>query len=250
MTIAARCALFALLCAPAFPQAEPTLEAVSVKPSSDAVSSSNVDSRNARLNATGITVRELLRLGFTLKDFQIANAPRWTETDRFDITAKGTGGEGQGLDYVKSLVRQILADRFQLAVHREPRESSVYFLTVGKGGPKLTVHDDAGPRMRGGCGVVSGRRVTADTIAMMLGKHLDREVINRTGLTGEYDVQLEFTPDSGPCNAAPDAGGSPAGLSAPPPLITAVQQLGLKLTAGKGPVEFLVIDRLVKPSEN
>ncbi len=210
MTFAARCALLAILCASAWPQTEPALEAASVKISHDPASSSNMESQNGRLTATDITVRELLRLSYTLKDFQIVNAPRWTEADRFNITAKGSGGAGQGLDYVKALARQILADRFHLAAHCESREMAVYFLTVAKGGAKLLPHDDNGPRMRGGCGRVTGQRVAVDTIAMMLGKHLDREVINRTGLMGEYDVQLEFTPESGPCSAGAAADGAAA----------------------------------------
>jgi uncharacterized protein (TIGR03435 family) len=129
----------------------------------------------------------------------------------------------------------------------------VYSLVVAKGGPKLTAHNDAGPKTRGGCGRLVGRRVTTDAIATILSRQLEHEVLNRTSLSGEYDVQLDFTPDSGPCRVAADSqGGSaaadPSGL---PSIYTAVQQqLGLKLEPAKGPVEFLIVDRVERPSGN
>ena len=88
--------------------------------------------------------------------------------------------------------------------------------------------------------------MTADAIAAILSRQLDREVVNRTALSGEYDMQPNFTPDAGPC--APNADSDPSGR---PSLYAAVQeQLGLKLEPAKGPVEFLVIDRVERPSEN
>jgi uncharacterized protein (TIGR03435 family) len=95
--------------------------------------------------------------------------------------------------------------------------------------------------------------VTADDIATILSRQVDHAVFNRTGLSGEYDFQLDFTPDSGPCHVAPDnVGASPAAdPSALPSLYTAVQeQLGLKLESSRGPVELLIIDRVEKPSDN
>ena len=216
-----------------------TLEVASVRPSRDTTGESNVDSVRGRLTATSITVKELIRLAYGVKDYQIARAPGWIDRERFDIVAKG-------LEDVKSLVRELLAQRFQLATHRETKEMPVYFLVAAGGGPKLTPHNDAGPKVRGGCGHLVGRRVTMDYIATMLSGQLERGVINRSGLGGEYDIQLEFTPDSGPCRATPNS--DPTGL---PSLYTALQeQLGLKLESAKGPVEMLVIDRVAQPSEN
>jgi len=87
----------------------------------------------------------------------------------------------------------------------------------------------------------------------MLSRQLEREVLNRTGVSGEYDVQINSTPDSGPCRVPADSqGGSVAtDPSSLPSLYTAVQQqLGLKLEAAKGPVEFLIVDRVERPSQN
>jgi uncharacterized protein (TIGR03435 family) len=219
-----------------------TLEVASVKPSRSSAADSNIDSVQGRLMATNITVKELIRLAYGVRDYQIGPTPGWVDSERFDIVAKMVSGAGHSLQEEKSLVRELLAERFQLATHLEPKQMQVFLLVVAKGGSRLTAHNDAAPKIRGGCGRLVGRRVTAEAIATMLSRQLYREVLNRTGLTGEYDVQLNFAPDSGPCQA--DASESPS-------IQTALQeQLGLKLEASKGPVEVLVIDRVERPSDN
>lgn len=222
------------------------LEVSSVKASHTASAESNVDSVRGRLTATNITVRELIRLAYGVRDYQIERAPGWVDAERFDIVAKSVSSTSNSMEDLKSLVRELLASRFQLATHRESRQASLYLLVAAKDGPKLAAHNDAAPKARGGCGRLLGRGVTADAIATILSRQLDREVVNRTALSGEYDFQLNFTPDSGPC--APNADSDPPGR---PSLYAAVQeQLGLKLEPAKGPVEFLVIDRVNRPSEN
>ena len=219
-----------------------TLEVASVKPSRSSAADSNIDSVKGRLTATNITVKELIRLAYGVRDYQIGQAPGWVDSERFDIVAKMVSGASHSLQDEKSLVRELLAERFQLATHLELKQMQVFSLVVAKGGPRLTAHNDAVPKIRGGCGRLVGRRVTADGIATILSRQLDREVLNRAGIAGEYDVQLNFTPDSGPCQA--DVSGSPS-------IQTALQeQLGLKLEAAKGPVGVLVIDRVERPSEN
>jgi uncharacterized protein (TIGR03435 family) len=228
------------------------IEAASIKPSHDVAADSNLDSVPGRLTATNITVRELIRLGYGVRDYQLERAPKWIDSQRFDITAKSTSASTK-LDELKALVRELLVERFQLATHRETKQSAVYVLVLAKGGPKLTPHDDVGPKTRGGCGRLVGRRVTADAISTILSRQLEHEVVNHTGLSGEYDFQLDFTPDTGPCRAAADSQGGSAATdpSGTPTLYTAVQQqLGLKLESSKGPVEMLIIDRVEKPSEN
>ena len=229
-----------------------TIEVASIKPSHDAMADSNLDSVRGRLTATNITVRELIRLAYGVRDYQITQAPKWLASDRFDIAAKSVTNS-HTLENLRSLVRELLADRFKLTIHREAKQMSVYLLVVARDGPRLKPHDDAGPKPRGGCGRLVGRRVTLDAIAAILSRQVEHEVFNRTGLSGEYDFQLDFTPDSGPCRVASDSlGGSPASdPSGLPPLFAAVQQqLGLKLESSRGPVELLVIDRVEKPSEN
>jgi uncharacterized protein (TIGR03435 family) len=228
-------ALASLACAWAQPSQTPlALEVASIKPSRNTAADSNLDSVRGRLTATNITVRELIRLAYGVKDYQIGRAPGWIDGQRFDITAKGDGDE-------KSLLRELLASRFQLSTHREAKQMPVYLLVVAKDGPKLTTHDDSVQKVRGGCGRLVGRRVTGDAIANILSRQLEHEVVNRTGLSGDYDIQVSFTPDSGGCQSGTDS----------PSLFTAVQeQLGLKLETSRVPVDVLVIDRIERPSEN
>lgn len=229
-----------------------SIEVASVRPSHDSSAGSNLDSVRGRLTATNITVRELIRFAYSVQDFQIERAPQWLDTARFDIAAKKASAKANSLENERSLVRELLADRFQLTTHRESKQIRGFLLVVAKGGPKLPKHDDAGPKIRGACGRLVGRRVTTDNIAAMLSRQVDREVMNRTGLAGEYDIELDFTPDSGPCRAAGESRSAPAADgSEPPSIYTALQQqLGLRLESGKTAVELLVIDRVERPSEN
>ena len=150
------------------------------------------------------------------------------------------------------MLARLLEERFQLKIRREKRERSIWALTVDKGGPKLTEHDPAdldhppfgpgpGPNGRG----TMGKNVSMNFFAFMLSRLLDRNVVDRTGLTKNYDVAIDFARDrlgEGAPQPAPEDG---------PSIFTALkQQLGLKLEAAKGPVEFLVIEKAERPTSN
>jgi bla regulator protein blaR1 len=227
------------------------------------------------LRATGVTLRMLLAQAYDVRDFQISGGPGWLNTDRYDITTKVDTGSGDAPndagkmteerkttgDQMRERLRALLADRFQLVLHRETKDQSVYALVVGKGGPKLQesqTKEGSGPRARMsmGRGQLSGQDVPLDMLAKTLSNQLGRPVIDRTGLKGNFDFKLEWTPDPG--QSGGPFGGGPPGADAPPPpdpngpsIFTAVQeQLGLRLESQKGPVEMLVIDKVEKPSEN
>jgi uncharacterized protein (TIGR03435 family) len=233
----------------AWGQSSQAFEAASVKPSRGDGGESNVDSRpGGRLTATNISLRELIRLAFGVKDYQIARAPGWIGTVRYDIDAKAGSARNAGDKDITPLLRQLLADRFRLSTHRETKELPVYALAAGKNGPRLTAHNDgSGARTRTGCGHLAGTRLTMDTLVTVLSRQFECDVLNRTGLAGKYDFELDWTPEAGPCAA-------PAELAEPsvrPSIFTALQeQLGLKLESTKGPVEILIIDHVEKPSEN
>jgi uncharacterized protein (TIGR03435 family) len=151
------------------------------------------------------------------------------------------------------MLRALIVDRFALRFHRQDKQMDIYELTVGKSGPKLrpAVQPDDPPKI---IGVVypdrievPARSVTMDDfVAMLQRATLDRPTVNKTGLTGKYDFDLKFAQDEsqygGEVRKAADDSQSP-------PLFTAVQeQLGLKLTAKRGTVSTLVIDRVERPS--
>jgi uncharacterized protein (TIGR03435 family) len=190
--------------------------------------------------------------------------------DKFDIDA--TVPPGSTREQLLAMLRNLLANRFGLKVHREPRDTEVYDLVVGKGGPRLKENSaaaidgeshpplgasgaDGFPVMPSGYtglfvkALGHGLRVKCMRYAMgdlaeWLSGRLNRRVVDRTGLTGNYDFQLEYLTDLSAAADAPESG--------LPDIVGAVQsQLGLKLVGGKGTVEFLVIDHVERlPSGN
>jgi bla regulator protein blaR1 len=158
------------------------------------------------------------------------------------------------------MLRVLLEDRFQLRVRRETREMPVYALVVEKGGSKLTLHTGEPPlpgqAIRQGRGMFSVKKGGLALLTAQLERQLARVVIDRTGLVGDYDYTLEWTPEPGqggaeslglPPQAEPIA---PVDLKGPSIFTALQEQLGLKLESQKGPVEIIVIERVEKPSEN
>jgi uncharacterized protein (TIGR03435 family) len=215
-----------------------------------------------RLVARNHALRTLIAAAWNLTPKAISGGPAWVDSDHYDILAETPGEVRPNLDEQMSMLRKLLVDRFQLTSHREQKEFSIYALTVAKNGPKLkesAVSPDASPE-----GppplifVVSpqslhlpGRSATMAELASVFQRAaLDRPVIDKTGLPGRYDFDLEFTPHESQFDGA---FGRPANTddSAKPGLFAAVQeQLGLRLEATKGPIEALVINRVERPSDN
>jgi uncharacterized protein (TIGR03435 family) len=149
------------------------------------------------------------------------------------------------------MLQALLADRFKLAVHRETKVLPVYGLVPGKGKSKLHAVKEPRPddgTFRAGRGRLSGQGVTMQDLVEMLAGQVDGIVVDRTGITGKFDIALEWTPDviaigGNDREPAPDPSG--------PSLVTALsEQLGLELKPSKGPVDILVIDHVEKPSAN
>lgn len=230
------------------------------------------------LRTSGTTLKMLLSQAYDVREFQISGGPGWINTERYDIMAKAEDAAvSDNADDLRKMtdeqrrtvgeqmrerLRALLAERFQLTIHRETKEQSVYALVVAKGGPKLQqseAKEGTGPRgmMRMGRGEFSGQGVALQMLTQSLSSQLGRPVIDQTGLKGNFDFKLEWTPDPGQSGGGPFGGAPPPGADAPPPpdpngpsVFTAVQeQLGLRLESQKGPVEMLVIDRVEKPSE-
>jgi uncharacterized protein (TIGR03435 family) len=189
---------------------------------------------------------------YRLKNYQVGGSvPLLTVgDDRFAIVAKAEGDGPRTNDEFRQMMQLLLTDRFKLVVHREMREMPIYALVVGKNGPKLRNSDpDADPTAHfGGNGrnavVTMPKAVMDDIVDAISNSMLDRPVVDKTGLTGTYDVHLIFTPDTRANRASePD----PNDVS----IFTALQeQLGLKLEAQKAMIEILVVDQAEKPTEN
>jgi uncharacterized protein (TIGR03435 family) len=249
----------ALLVAPVFAQTG-GFDVVSIKPSDPLSERQHIGiSPSGSFEAIGVRLSDLIQQAYNLRPFQLVGASGWMDTDRYEIHTKDQKPGPSEPDLAKmseeqqnafrdqflGKLRRMLADRFQLKVHRETKEMPVYILTVAKGGAKLqTLPDDGKPgsglssrRADDGKREVIGHKLTAAGLARFLSGQIGRTIVDQSGLTGKYDFKLTWAPDMG------DTTG--------PSLFTALQdQLGLKLDSSKGPVEVVVVDSAQKPSAN
>jgi uncharacterized protein (TIGR03435 family) len=214
-------------------------DVVSVKPGDPNFHGSSGSGTPNSMEMRNTTLATLVRSAYGLNEFQLAGGPKWVDSERFIVNVKFPASatrEQQSL-----MMQHMLADRFKLEFHRETRQLSEYALVVGKGGPKLTAtkEDDAnrggssqGPKM------IKANGVTLARLAQMLISAVEAPVIDRTGISGEYNVNLHFAPLT------------PSPEETLPSIFAAVQELGLKLEPIKGPVEVLVIDKAEMPAAN
>jgi uncharacterized protein (TIGR03435 family) len=210
---------------------------------------------------------------------QISGGPGWVESDRYDVAAKAEGA-AQVEQMMGPMMRALLEDRFKLKIHRETKETPIYALTVAKSGLKLHPVKEGGcipidlnhlpqppepgqPRPNY-CGNISMRMspqgITMDArglsmkeFAQRLSSILDRKVVDKSGIAGQFDFHLEFAPDETTRGFGGRGGAGEAASATPegPSVFSALQeQFGLKLMPDKGPVDSLVIDHVEKPSEN
>jgi uncharacterized protein (TIGR03435 family) len=245
----------------------PSFEVASVKPSHGADRRPMFQLQpGGRLNVANFTVKQLIRTAYRVKMFQVSGGPGWTDSDFFDIAAKPDGSAN--FDQVMLMLQSLLADRFHLAIRRETREMPVYAMVVAKGGPKFKEVSESDPPLidtggRGRPSVTKIRRgllvaqeTTLGSVAFQLSDFLARTVVDKTGLTGKYDLKLEWQPDENQAAnfqsmGVPEGFGAPAPDPMGPSLFAALQeQLGLRLEPQKGPVEMLVIERVERPAGN
>jgi uncharacterized protein (TIGR03435 family) len=207
--------------------------------------------RNDRMTIRNMTVKGLIQIAYGKRDSQITGGPSWITSEYFDIDAKAERPQKATHDMEKSL----LASRFHLTLHRETKDASVYSVVVARGGLKMKLSADQSEPEKGGPKELGPGRLIGDGIPMyivtnLLSNMLGRTVIDNTGLTGKYDVNLQPVPDSLPFQTGP---ADPLALADVLNLaiIAAVQsQLGLKIESVKAPEEVLVIDRIEHPSAN
>jgi uncharacterized protein (TIGR03435 family) len=233
-------------------------DVVSIRPSAAYVSDSlNHASAPGELIVTGITVKDLIVEAYGLRPFQVLGGPSWMDSERYDVHAKVVDDSAD--DRVDKLVRDnaassrkaaeimmargprlqsLLVDRFGLKVHASSKEMSTYALAVGKNGSKLHSHPPTPYIVR--VGLIQGQGVPINVLISNLSFDLGKVLVDKTGLTGYYDIDLEWTPDD-----------AMADDSSAPSLSTALQeQLGLKLESQKSQVQVLVVDHLERPSPN
>lgn len=228
--------------------AQPVFEVASIRPHNPASDGAGPQLNGNRLALIGRTLKQLIIFAYDLKSYEYSGGPDWAagpmDGNSFDMIAQTESGDVLTEAQAKRALQTLLADRFQVKIHRETKEMPVYVLVVGKNGPKFA------PSTSNSSGVTRGSVTTGtvtstfskqgtDSLVRLLSASADRPVLDETGLTGLYDFKLEYARDP----AASD------GVA--PSIFTAVQeQLGLKLESQKAPIEILVVDSAERPTAN
>jgi uncharacterized protein (TIGR03435 family) len=237
--------------------ADPAFDVASIKPADPNARGRLYQMPGREFRAINASANNLIELVYGVHPKQIVGAPAWMETDKYNIVGTPDKEGFPSREQWMTMVKKLLADRFQLQFHREQKELPIYAIQIGKNGPKLTKSesDPHGPQslaFRGG-NLPARNASMAEFAAALQRAVLDRPVIDQTGLEGKWDFVLKWTPDGnqfanlgGPPRTFPD--GYPDDT---PDLVTAMQnQLGLKLIATKAMVDVIVVDRAEKPGAN
>jgi uncharacterized protein (TIGR03435 family) len=259
-----------LIALPAIAQETPTVpnpppyDIISIHPHNAMDDNISFMSRPGNFAATNCTLKELISEAYGIREDLISGLPGWADTAHFDVTAKVSDFNP---NVFKNLTREqrdsmllpMLADRFHVKAHTEVKTLSVFNLVVAKDGPKFKLNppppvDPDNPQKgregRGNINInnddLTATAISLSSFAETLAGQLNHTVIDKTGLTGDYDFKLKWTPEE-QANSTADNGTT----DRPPDLFTALQeQLGLKLEATKGPVTTLVVDHAEQPSPN
>jgi uncharacterized protein (TIGR03435 family) len=251
----------------------PRFEVVSVKAGDPSADRAMFGTPPGRFNQENLNLVSALGLAFGVRPGQIdrSTLPDLIQGDRFTINAKAPDGAPRS--DLPLMVRAILVDRFKMRYHIDRRDEDGYALTVarrdGRLGPNLHASPvDCQSRLaargrgesvppqpagtvecgiRNGPGLINFGGMPIALLVQMLSNQTGRQVVDNTGLTGNFDVELRFTLESaGPPRVNPDG-------TAPPPsdavsIFTAVQEaLGLKLDRTKVTVDYLVVDHIERP---
>jgi uncharacterized protein (TIGR03435 family) len=228
---------------------KPAFEVATIRPSRESVKFEH-DGKTEFLGDTlrmqDVSVNTCIKLAYHVQDRQI-DGPGWLASDRFDITAKTDGPSDE--DTMKRMLQSLLADRFGLSFHREPREMRVIVLTVASGGDKLkpAAAPDAKPYRENSVNGTIAKSMPVGEFADFLSGPLDMPIVDHTGLNGKYDFALDFTPYL--ADPAKNMDGTKPDTTA---ILKAAlnDELGLKMTGGKAQIDVLVVDHVEKPSQN
>ena len=244
--------------APMAADAEPGFEVATIKPdASEYQGIMGLGFRGRTFSAKNVSLVDMIAFAYAVHPKQVlVGAQKWAATERYDISGIPDKEGVPNIPQQRMMVQKLLTERFKLELKSDKEEMSAYVMTVGKDGPKLTPTKLEGlnptstmkPSEDGW--VLSTENASTKVLAGFLQLAiLDRPVVDRTGLTGRYDIALDFTPDSTEFNGHPPP---TRHADAPAPgLFDAMQkQLGLKLSAEKAAVDVWTVEKAARPSEN
>src|ERR1017187_8871388 len=237
------------------PAPSPRFEVASIKaanpsaPRGGRLAAPPINTKPGLLTARNATLKQIIRGAYTLENYQISGGPEWIDSAGFDVEAKSTDGANR--EQLLLMLRALLADRFKLRFHREKKELAVYALVVAKGGPKfqaLTAGADSVPNKTDHM-----RLKDLPSLATFLTRlSSDEPGFDRTGLTGQFDIDLDIGKIVQEATQGEQAA-EPAAMRERmfEATVNAIQdELGLKLVPTKAPVELFVIDHAEKASAN
>jgi uncharacterized protein (TIGR03435 family) len=209
-----------------------------------------------RLTARNASLKELIEGAYGIEGYQISSGPKWIASPGFDVEAKADGPADRR--ELLLMLQTLLADRFKLAIHREKREILVSALVAGKKGPdfrRLTPNEASCSPLCEGSGKINHVRYRdlpslaayLTRLALWPGSSA-RPVIDRTGLNGNFDIDLDMAKIM---EAAAQESAPPTNASIYDATVTFIEDnLGLKLLPQKAPIAILVVDRAERPSGN
>jgi uncharacterized protein (TIGR03435 family) len=227
------------------PATAPAFEVASVKVSHAPPDSSASKSAVGSVWMRNMTLRASIGIAYDVKELQVLGGPKWLDSERYDIDAK-SAGPAHGPELM-AMLQTLLAERFQLALHRETKIFQGYALVVSKAGLKISAVEAGKPSVSTHNTSMTAEKASMADLARNLSRRLKAQVDDATGLTSVFDFKFELPPQDN--RTTPTDGDDPGSFAAA--LSTALQeQLGLKLEGRKIPVEALVIDRAEKPAEN
>lgn len=248
---------------------EPRFEVASIRLSRDPAPGGDVSITPGRFRGKDLALQWLILTAYRINSkFLSGNLPNWTIDERYDIDARTAGPANE--EQILAALRGLLRDRFQMQEHRATKEEPVYFLTIAKGGIKMAPGDCVPVKKdlpnecysqtnEGLLTTIDWRGVPMSdpdgvayrTFAGHFSGINNRVIIDKTGLTGTYNVHLQWERDP-PLTEAVNAQTetSPTRLPAPSFFDALEKQLGLRLESGRGPVDYLFVDRVERPSQN
>lgn len=219
-------------------------EVASIRPAKDD-GSRHFDGDKGFLRTHNLTLKRLIASAWEIDEGQIFGGPAWIASDGWDINARIPAEFAQqAREKRPQMIQSLLADRFQLVIHREPREISGYALVVAKKGAKMerAKADQKDSNSNSNNTHLKAENVTMEALARELSRNRDigKLVVDKTGLTGGYNFELDWVPQG--VESTPDDHSS---------IFTSLQeQLGLKLESAKITTLAIVVDRAAKPDEN
>lgn len=242
---------------------QPAFEVVSIKPRDPNTRPAPPSADAGMVRYPNVTLKTLIGRAYDVQPYQI-DGPSWLNDSNNSFAFSAKLPDGASKEQVPAMLQTMLAERFELKIHRESKVQPVYVLLAGKDGPKLKKADfDRAPKSPDGralssleinsAGHFTLRMGTLPLLAQMLSNQLERPVLDQTGIAGSYDIEFDSNPNEIQTLRSMAAAGDftlPDNSTASS-LFTGIQSLGLKLEARKAPIDHIVIDHALKsPTEN